>query len=698
LPQGRAISSFFELGPGDLVVHAAHGIARFEGIERIARQEDAQEDHLRLLFKDDVLLLVPASKIHLVQKYVGAGDASPALDRLGGKGFARRKEEVHQALFDLAGELLEVHAQRQRLTRPPYPRDALEDEFLDGFPYTDTADQVTSWREIRADLEARHPMDRLLCGDVGFGKTELALRAAFKVAITGRQVAVLVPTTVLAEQHGETFRARFAPHGLRVEVLSRFRPAGERRVMLRDLAQRRVDVLIGTHRILSGDVEFGDLGLVIVDEEQRFGVRHKERFKQLRVRVDVLTLSATPIPRTLHASLLGLREISTLNSPPPGRQEVETRVAHRSPELLQQAVRHELAREGQVFVLHNKISGLDALARMVGTLVPEARIAVGHGQLTESEMERTIRGFVHGRYDVLVCTSIVENGLDIPRANTILIDRADLFGLAELHQLRGRVGRSSIKAHCYLLIDPAHPPPAEAKRRLKAIEELTHLGAGFAIAMKDLEIRGAGNLLGPQQSGHIAAVGYDMYVRLLRAAVQAARTQRGAAGAGLDAAAAASALLVEEVDVELRVDAFIPDAFLPDAKARLELLREMDGAVDLAAETELRRSLTDRFGRLPQPVANLLRVFLLKHQLAPYGVRVIQLVEGDRLIVRHPPGQPLGGAWLDRFASVRPVEAGKTHLILPRRKGGAPWRGVDVLDFLAAALLGTGVEPTMTGC
>ncbi len=683
----QAIQSFFELGPGDLVVHAAHGIARFEGIERVERGPDAAEDHLRLWFRDDVLLLVPASKIHLVQKYVGAGLAAPPLDRLGGKGFQRRKEEVQRALFDIAAELLEVQAQREAIRRDPYPRDALEDDLLDGFPFEDTPDQRRSWAEIRTDLESPRPMDRLLCGDVGFGKTEVALRAAFKVAIRGRQVAVLVPTTVLAEQHGETFTRRFTPHGLRVEVLSRFTHGKSTKALLLAIDAGAVDVVVGTHRILGSDVAFHDLGLLVIDEEQRFGVRQKEQFKRLRVAVDVLTLSATPIPRTLHGALVGVRQISTLDTPPPGRQDVETRVANRTPELIQHAVARELSRGGQVFFLHNRIEALERLAALVRTLVPHARVEIGHGQMSERDRERAVRGFVHGDFDVLVCTSIVENGLDIPRANTILIDDAALFGMAELHQLRGRVGRSSVQAHCYLLMDPLEPPPEPARRRLRAVEELSHLGAGFVIAMKDLEIRGAGNLLGPQQSGHIAAVGYDMYAQLLQHAAEVAR--RGPTGASPTPEPELPAVV--EVDVDLRLNAFLPDDFVRDPRARLELLREMDGAIDVTAEAELRRALLDRFGRLPRPVDNLLRVFLVKHLLAPLGVRSVQLVE-DRLVVRHVPGQQLAaGAWLDAFADVRPIDAARTHLILPRRRGrltGQPWTGEQVLDLLQGALVG----------
>jgi transcription-repair coupling factor (superfamily II helicase) len=664
----RAIQSFFELGPGDLVVHAVHGVARFQGTELVHRGEGTEE-HLRLQFQDEVKLLVPASKIHLVQKYVGSGGKAP-LDKLGGKGFQKRKEQVSESLFDLAAELLEVQSKRQLVKRTPYPHDQLERDFLDSFPFRDTTDQARAWSEVQADLEKETPMERLLCGDVGFGKTEIALRAAFRVAITGRQVAVLAPTTVLAEQHARTFGARCEPFGLTVELLSRYRAAKDRREVQQKLAAGKVDVVIGTHQLLGKDVSFHDLGLVVVDEEQRFGVRQKEKLKKLRAGVDVLTLSATPIPRTLHSSLLGIRGISTLDSPPPGRQDVETRVLFRDDKILQDALHRELSRGGQVFVLHNRIDELEVLASRLRGLAPGAKIAIGHGQMTEVEVEKTVRAFVRGEFDVLVSTTIVENGIDIARANTILIDRADHFGLAELHQLRGRVGRSSEKAYCYLLLDRAAPPGQEAKQRLKALEEFSHLGAGFAIAMKDLEIRGAGNLLGPQQSGHIASVGYDMYCQLLRAAVESAKVDRRAIAQ------------VVEVDVDLRLQAYLPEEFLADPRQRLELLREMDEATDDERFQTLEAELRDRYGKLPKPVTTLLRQFRLKHALMQLEVHSVQWVEEDRLVVRHAAGVPLGGSWLDHFHEVRAVEAGKTHLMLPR-----PRRGKRTADKVLELLL-----------
>jgi transcription-repair coupling factor (superfamily II helicase) len=673
----RAIQSFFELGPNDLVVHAVHGIARFEGTELVHRG-DGTEEHLRLCFQDEVKLLVPASKIHLVQKYVGSGGGrgGAALDKLGGKGFQRRKEQVEDALFDLAAGLLEVQSKRALVQRPPYPQEPAERDFLDAFPFHDTPDQTRAWAEICRDLEKPSPMDRLLCGDVGFGKTEIALRTAFRVAMQGRQVAVLAPTTILAEQHARTFGGRCSPFGLRVELMSRYRTGKDRAEVERGLAAGTVDIVVGTHQILGERMQFHDLALVVVDEEQRFGVRQKERLKQLRAEVDVLTLSATPIPRTLHSSLLGIRGISTLDNPPPGRQDVETRVLFRDDRILQDALLRELGRGGQVFVLHNRIDELEPLANRLRGLAPGARIAIGHGQMTEAEIEKTVRAFVKGQFDVLVSTTIVENGLDISRANTILIDKADHFGLAELHQLRGRVGRSDQKAYCFLLLDRDEPPGLEARARLKALEEFSHLGAGFAIAMKDLEIRGAGNLLGPQQSGHIAAVGYDMYCQLLRSAVESAKVQKP------------QRAQVVEVDVDLRLQAFLPQDFLADPRQRLELLREMDEAIDDEHLETLQAELRDRYGKLPKPVQNLLRVFRLKHGLQALGVHGVQWVEQDRLVVRHPPGVPLGGSWLDCFADVRPVEAGKTHLMLPPLGRGRTYAATDVLDFVLGAITG----------
>ncbi|HKX46281.1 MAG TPA: DEAD/DEAH box helicase, partial [Planctomycetota bacterium] len=536
------LRSFFELEPGDLVVHAVHGLARYAGLVRMDRA-GGEEEHLHLLFEADVSLYVPSSRIDLVQRYVGTGGGPPKLDKLGGGAFRRRQEKVGRAVLDLAADLLEVQALRETRKRPAWnaPPELVRD-LLAAFPYEDTPDQRSVTEELERELTGERPMDRLLCGDVGFGKTEVAMRAVFRVVAGGGQAAVLVPTTVLAEQHLATFRERFAAFPVRVECLTRLEAGSSVKATLEGVESGAVDVLIGTHRILSKDVRFRRLGLVVVDEEQRFGVVHKEKLKTLRSAVDVLTLSATPIPRTLHMSLAGVRDISALSVPPIGRQDVETHLAYREDRaLVRDVLLREKHRGGQAFFLHNRVQSIEIVVRELEALVPECRFVFGHGQMGGRELERVMRTFTRGDADVLVSTTIVENGIDIPAAGTILIDEADRFGLAELHQLRGRVGRGQQRAWCYLLVDRSKPLSHVARERLKALEELCHLGAGFQISMKDLELRGAGNLLGPEQSGHIAAVGYDMYCRLLAQTVE--RLRSGA----LPAAGARAAELAAEV-------------------------------------------------------------------------------------------------------------------------------------------------------
>ncbi|MCB9917790.1 MAG: transcription-repair coupling factor [Planctomycetes bacterium] len=658
-----ALTSFFELATGDLVVHAVHGIAKFLGIERVARGTGGgTEDHLRLVFRDDVEVLVPASKIDLVQKYVGAGGAlAPRLDKLGGKAFSKRKLQVVKALHDMAADLLDVQLRRQAMRGFACPpEDSLYTEFENAFAYTDTPDQDKASAEILRDLRQERPMDRLLCGDVGFGKTEIAMRAAFCVASAGRQVAMLVPTTLLAEQHGRTFRDRFASFPMRVEVLSRLQKPKESREVLDSLSRGSVDIVIGTHKLLAKSVKFKDLGLLLIDEEQRFGVAHKEKIRQLRAHVDVLTLTATPIPRTLHMSLLGIKDISSLSTPPPGRQEIETQVVHKSSSVIRNAILRELARGGQVFFLHNKVYDIQIVKRELEDLVPEARFVVGHGQMTEKELLAAMRRFVNGEADVLLSTTIVESGIDIPRANTILIDNASDFGLADLHQLRGRVGRDVHKAHCLLLVDPTRPQTPDARNRLQAMSKFSGLGAGFQIAMRDLEIRGTGNLLGPEQSGHIAAIGYDMYCKLLQAA--AMRTQSPTEHQETDV----ELVDAREVDVDLGVEAFLPESFAPDQRMRLALLREMDGATDTESFDRIHASLRDRFGRLPTPARNLLRLFFVKHRLGGMGVTGLRFQPPDQLLVRHASGRGPHGSWLRAFDDVRPISPDKTCLVVDR--------------------------------
>ena len=676
----KAIESFFELEEGDLVVHAVHGIARFVGLERTTRgTSKGEEDHLRLQFADEIEVLVPASKIDLIQKYVGSGQASPKLDKLGSRSFAKRKAQVAQALHDLSAELLEVQVRRANSVGFSCPtEDPLCDEFIRTFPYEDTPDQAKASLETMEDLVSTRPMDRLLCGDVGFGKTEIAMRAAFRVASAGRQAAVLVPTTLLADQHGRTFRDRMASFPLVVEVYSRLQNPKEKKRILAELAAGRVDIIIGTHALLGKRVRFADLGLLIVDEEQRFGVAHKERIRSLRANIDVLTLTATPIPRTLHMALLGIKDISTLATPPPGRMEIATKVVHRSSAVIRDAIRAELRRGGQVFFLHNRVQSIQVVLAELQSLVPEARYVVGHGQMNESELLSNMKKFLDADADVLLTTSIVQSGLDIPRANTIIVDRADRFGLSELHQLRGRVGRDITHAHCFLMTDPSQPLSHEARSRLAAMERFTALGSGFSIAMRDLEIRGAGNLLGAEQSGHIAAIGYDMYCRLLQGAME--RVGRGQHESG----ELPELLLAGQVDVDLGVDAFLPESFVGNRELRLGLLREMDQAMDEGSQRKIHASLADRYGRLPQEVENLLSLFLVKHLLGAQGMSAARFLPPDQIVLSHDAGRGPRGQWLRAFLDVRPVSPVRTHLVLPSMLDTAQ----EVLRHLEDALKG----------
>ncbi len=614
--ESRAIDSFLELSPGDLVVHVSHGIARFEGMELLDRSQargqtgtanatpakagEAQaaagsaEEHLVLEFRDRVRVFVPISKINLVQKYVGASGAVE-LSRFGSASWQKKREKVAEAVIDLAADMIQVQAARAARPGRAWPVDSQwMREFEATFPYRETPDQLAAMTEIKADLEKARPMDRLICGDVGFGKTELALRAAFKVADSGGQVAVLVPTTVLAEQHYRTFTQRMAEYPLTVACLNRFRPPSEQRRIIEGLADGSIDVVVGTHRLVSKDVSFRDLGLAIIDEEQRFGVEHKEKLKQLREKVDVLTMTATPIPRTLHLALLGIRDISNLETPPPDRQPVETRVTRFEDELVRQAILREMNRDGQVFFVHNRVHDIKAVEAKLQRLVPEARIVVAHGQMDGEELENAMVRFLRRQADILLSTTIIESGLDIPSANTIFIDDADMYGLAELHQLRGRVGRSKERAFAYLLVNPVKILEADASKRLKAIEEFTALGSGFKIALRDLEIRGAGNILGTQQSGHIAAVGYELYCQLLDNAVRQMRNQP----------------LQEpvEVNVDLGWPAYLPADYVPGQRQRIEVYRRLARVRELSTLEDFRKELRDRFGHIPAPVEWLVRL------------------------------------------------------------------------------------------
>ncbi len=579
-------------------MHLSHGIARYRGMKLMERGAQYAgsgqvEEHLELEFQGKTKLYVPASKIGLVQKYVGGTKSRPMLARLGGRLWDKQKQRVESAVTDMAAEMLELQA--VRASRPGISfrvESEWQNEFDASFPYKETPDQLTTLEAIKQDMQAPRPMDRLLCGDVGYGKTEVAMRAAFKAIDSGYQVAVLVPTTILAEQHLRTFTARMAEFPFSIAALSRFATHKQQAEIVERLAAGSVDVVIGTHRLVQPDVKFHNLGLIVIDEEQRFGVEVKERLKAMRQTVDVLTMTATPIPRTLHMGLIGVRDISNLETPPEDRLAVETRVTRFNPELVRQAVLRELNRQGQIYFVHNRVQDIQVLGQRLSQIVPEARIGIAHGQMAEHELERVMLDFVAQRFDILLATTIIESGLDIPNANTIFIDDADRYGLADLHQLRGRVGRYIHRAYCYLLLDPNKNLTSTSARRLKAIEEFSQMGAGFAIAMRDLEIRGAGNILGTEQSGHIAVVGYELYCALLQQAVQLLKRQ--------------PLKKPIEVDVDLPGEGHIPRSYVPDMRLKIDLYRRLGRISTMGELGDLRSELRDRFGPPPPLVEYLL--------------------------------------------------------------------------------------------
>jgi transcription-repair coupling factor (superfamily II helicase) len=610
------------LVPGDHVVHIDHGIARYE--QMLRRGEDGQErDYLELSFASGDRIFVPVEQINRVSRY--SGGENPQLSRLGGTEWLRTKQRVRKAVADLADELLRLYAKREAAEGFAYAPDSpWQMEMEASFPYEETPDQQRAAIEVKADMETRRPMDRLVVGDVGYGKTEVALRAAFKATQDGKQVAVLVPTTVLAGQHFTTFTQRFSAFPMTVKLLSRFVSAKEQDATVAGLAAGSVDVVIGTHRLLSKDVAFRDLGLVVVDEEQRFGVAAKERLKQLRASVDVLTLSATPIPRTLNLALAGIRDLSVIETPPEDRLPIQTRVAEASAGLVRDAVLRELDRGGQVFYVHNRVETIEAQAEQLRRLLPGARILVGHGQMGEGSLEKVMLTFADGAADVLVCTTIIESGLDIPNANTIVIDRADTLGLAQLYQLRGRVGRSSRRAFAYLLYRRRERMSEEARKRLQAIFNASELGAGFQIALADLEIRGAGNILGGEQSGFMASVGFDLYSRLLAEAVEEAKARREDRPAARE---------VPQAVVDLPVDAHLPDSYVPEEAQKLELYRRLARARSVGDVAAFRQEVTDRFGPMPAPVLRLVEVAELRLSAESAGVASLAREEGW-LVVR----------------------------------------------------------------
>jgi len=614
-----ALQDLRTLAPNDLVVHVEHGVGRYEGLVR-QRVGNAEVDFLLIVYRGGDKLYLPVYRLNQVQKHRGAGEGDVQLDKLGGQTFALTKSRVREEAAQLAARLLDLYARRDAAERPPLGEvDDLYRSLEASFPFEETDDQLRAIDEVLADLDGRKPMDRLVCGDVGFGKTEVAIRAAFRVVMSGRQVAVLVPTTVLAQQHFQSFAGRFAPYPIRVEMLSRFRTQAENAEVALGLKEGTVDVVIGTHRLLSKDVHFKRLGLLVIDEEHRFGVKHKERVRELRSSVDTMVLTATPIPRTLHMAYSGLRDLSLIATAPEDRRPIRTVVCHDDPRLLAEAMERELAREGQVFYVHNRVRGIERVAEHVRRLVPRARVAVGHGQMKEEHLEQVMLDFVAGRYDVLVCTSIIESGLDIPRANTIVIDRADTFGLAQLYQLRGRVGRSHVQAFAYLVVPPLAALTAEAAERVEAMVRHTDLGSGFSVATLDMEMRGAGNLLGAEQSGNVSAVGFEMFCELL---AEAAADLRG------------EVRRVEvEPEVTLERPGFLPEDYIPDVGQRLSFYKRLASCCDEPEVERLAAELVDRFGSLPLDAEDLIRGMAVKTLCR--NLRVPGLEAGGKRLTVH---------------------------------------------------------------
>jgi len=651
LSDGVRVSDWTDMEPGNLVVHVEHGVGRYLGLREIMVGSQLQEA-LAIEYAEGAKLYVPVAQAHLLTRYVGVGRRNVSLHHLGGKRWSHEKLAAERAVQDLAGTLLEIQASRDSQDGFPFPPDnPWQHELEAAFPYQETEDQESAIREVKKDMENKRPMDRLLCGDAGYGKTEVAVRAAFKAVMAGRQVAVLVPTTILAQQHFQTFSERMAPFPVRLEMLSRFCTRMECGGVIEGLREGTVDIVIGTHSLLQPDITFKDLGLVVIDEEQKFGVLHKERFKHIRRLVDVLTLTATPIPRTLYMSLTGARDLSTILTPPQERLAVETIVTPDSPAVVREAILRELNREGQVFYLHNRVRSIDRLRDRLQKLVPEARIGVGHGQMSAGMLAEIMRAFAEGEFDVLLCTTIIESGLDIPNANTIIIDRADRFGLSELYQLRGRVGRSKHKAYAYMMLPgQAHVDPT-ARKRIQAIKQYSGAGAGFRLAMRDLEIRGAGNLLGADQSGHIAAVGFGLYCQLLRRTIAQRKGEP----------------LPPVIDVEITLDfvslspsdagaihsAIIPVTYIEDERLRVSMYRRIAETGFIKEVKALRNAFRDRFGPLPAECDRLLKLAEIRILAAEKGLKSVEVEDGKIMLKRHGDYLMAGGRF-PRLAATSP--------------------------------------------
>jgi transcription-repair coupling factor (superfamily II helicase) len=668
-----------EVNPGDHVVHQEHGIGRFEGLVKL-NLTGVEREYLLIHYAGTDKLYIPTDQLDRVTRFIGMGDAVPALSKLGTTEWTRAKSKVKENVQDIARELLHLYSAREAASGHPFPPDSEQpwlQELEDGFPYEETPDQLRAIEEVKADMERPRPMDRLVCGDVGYGKTEVALRAAFKAVLDERQVAVLVPTTVLALQHYNTFKERLKAYPVRVELLSRFRSEKELKQTLEDLAFGKVDIIIGTHRLLQKDVVFFHPGLLIVDEEQRFGVTHKERIKQMRAEIDVLTMTATPIPRTLHMSLVNLRDMSIIETPPQERLPIRTTIREYDEHIIREAIIREIDRGGQVFFVHNRVQGIQMIAHKLQHLIPEARIAVGHGQMNEEQLERVMVGFANGEYDVLVSTTIIENGLDIPNANTIIVNNAAFFGLSQLYQLRGRVGRATQQAYAYFLYAKNAKLTATQEKRLRAIFEATELGAGFRIAMKDLEIRGAGNLLGAEQSGFMNSVGFDLYCKLLAEAVQELQGKQQAE------------VSTANTSVDLPLDAYLPDEYIGDRTLKVNFYQRLASLGTSEQVEAMSAEMTDRFGPLPQATQNLLAIVRLKVEAAQLGYEAITIKDNELVLTVKRSIVPNRIALYRRFRNEARVQQGVIRI--PKRLLGSNWLEQirDLLPSLTASAAST---------
>ncbi len=652
----KAIDSFLDLAEGDLVVHATHGIARFLGMQMLSSDNESGScgEFLALEFDEGAKVYVPATKIELVQKYISGSERKPKLSKLGNRTWERKKQIAKAAVQDMATELISMQAMREAKQGIAYPKDSeWQRKFESEFIYRETEDQLRVISDLKNDMESSKPMDRLICGDVGYGKTEIAIRAAFKTVMYGKQVAVLVPTTLLAQQHYRTFTERMADYPININVLSRFKTRKEQKGILEDLKEGKIDIVIGTHRLVQKDVTFKDIGLIVIDEEQRFGVAHKEKLKKLRESVDVLTLTATPIPRTLHLSLLGIRDISSLNTPPHDRQSIQTSLLRFNSEVIRNAILHELNRDGQVYFVHNRVRNINRVADTIGKIVPEASITVAHGQMPEGDLEKKMAEFINGKSDILVSTTIIESGLDIPNVNTIFINEADIFGLADLHQLRGRVGRYKHRAYAYLLLPNNRPVTPEAEKRLKAIIDFSELGAGFKIAMRDLEIRGTGNILGIEQHGHIAAVGYEMFCRLLEIVIRKAKNE--------------PVLDHNDVHINLNLESYLPDSYIPDMKLKIEIYRKVNRLSSMQEIGDMEKELADRFGPIPECVKNLLMECKIRVAAQASHIRSLIRANGT-VIIQLDNLRKVETLFNNAKKMVKVVAGNELHLTLPRKR------------------------------